>query len=100
MVNRYCRDIGVEWIARTPPKRQVEGSNPSEPASILSLYSSPSCNGVLIKAELSVIEEKRQHQQSQTDQQLQQDVAEMSQTMNRQGKVPLQGSVCYLHNQE
>jgi hypothetical protein len=24
--------IGVKWIARTPPKRQVEGSNPSEPA--------------------------------------------------------------------
>ncbi len=25
---------GEQWIARTPPKRQVEGSNPSEPASI------------------------------------------------------------------
>ena len=24
--------IGVKWTARTPPKRQVEGSNPSEPA--------------------------------------------------------------------
>ncbi len=23
--------MSVEWIARTPPKRQVEGSNPSEP---------------------------------------------------------------------
>jgi hypothetical protein len=22
---------GEQWIARTPPKRQVEGSNPSEP---------------------------------------------------------------------
>jgi hypothetical protein len=32
---------GVEWIARTPPKRQVEGSNPSEPVSILSLYLCP-----------------------------------------------------------
>ena len=27
--------IGVKWIARTPPKRQVEGSNPSEPALII-----------------------------------------------------------------
>jgi hypothetical protein len=25
---------GEQWIARTPPKRQVEGSNPSEPAKI------------------------------------------------------------------
>jgi hypothetical protein len=31
--------IGVEWIARTPPKRQVEGSNPFEPATILVLFS-------------------------------------------------------------
>ena len=29
--------IDVEWIARTPPKRQVEGSNPSEPALVLVL---------------------------------------------------------------
>ena len=33
--------IGVKWIAQTPPKRQVEGSNPSEPASIFTLYLSP-----------------------------------------------------------
>jgi hypothetical protein len=25
---------GVNWIARTPPKRQVEGSNPSGPVTI------------------------------------------------------------------
>jgi hypothetical protein len=30
---------GVKWIARTPPKRQVEGSNPPEPATILVLFS-------------------------------------------------------------
>jgi hypothetical protein len=31
--------IGVKRIAQTPPKRQVEGSNPSEPATILVLLS-------------------------------------------------------------
>jgi hypothetical protein len=31
--------IGVKWIAQTPPKRQVEGSNPSEPAPISVLFS-------------------------------------------------------------
>jgi hypothetical protein len=30
--------IGVKWIARTPPKRQVEGSNPSEPANYKGSY--------------------------------------------------------------
>ena len=30
--------IGVKWIARTPPKRQVEGSNPSEPANYTGSY--------------------------------------------------------------
>jgi hypothetical protein len=30
-------ETSAEWTARTPPKRQVEGSNPSEPASVLSL---------------------------------------------------------------
>jgi hypothetical protein len=29
--------LGVKWIARTPPKRQAEGSNPSEPVTILVL---------------------------------------------------------------
>jgi hypothetical protein len=24
-------EVSAEWIARTPPKRQVEGSNPSGP---------------------------------------------------------------------
>jgi hypothetical protein len=28
---------GEKWTARTPPKRQAEGSNPSEPATILVL---------------------------------------------------------------
>lgn len=36
-------EMSVEWTARTPPKRQVEGSNPSEPASILSIYLGPFC---------------------------------------------------------
>jgi hypothetical protein len=31
----YDKKIGVKRIARTPPKRQVEGSNPSEPALFL-----------------------------------------------------------------
>ena len=44
---------GVEWIARTPPKRQVEGSNPSEPASILSLYLGPLCYNKQKKDKLS-----------------------------------------------
>ena len=26
---------GAKWTARMPPKRQVEGSNPSEPGGIL-----------------------------------------------------------------
>jgi hypothetical protein len=30
---------GEQWIARTPPKRQVEGSNPSEPAMMSLLFS-------------------------------------------------------------
>lgn len=30
---------GEQWIARTPPKRQVEGSNPSEPAMIALVFS-------------------------------------------------------------
>ena len=25
-------EVSAKWIARTPPKRQVEGSNPSGPA--------------------------------------------------------------------
>src|SRR6187431_268965 len=29
--------MSVKWIARTPPKRQVEGSNPSGPVPILVL---------------------------------------------------------------
>ena len=33
--------MSAKWIARTPPKRQVEGSNPSGPESILSLYLGP-----------------------------------------------------------
>jgi hypothetical protein len=28
-------ETGAKWTARTPPKRQVEGSNPSEPGNIL-----------------------------------------------------------------
>ena len=28
---RSADNKGVKWIARMPPKRQVEGSNPSEP---------------------------------------------------------------------
>jgi hypothetical protein len=32
--------IGVKWIAQTPPKRQVEGSNPSEPANYTGSYAS------------------------------------------------------------
>gem|GEM_PF-5034613 len=35
------RKSGVEWIAWTPPKRQVEGSNPSGPASNLSVKLGP-----------------------------------------------------------
>ena len=34
-------EMSVKWTARTPPKRQVEGSNPSEPVPILSLYLCP-----------------------------------------------------------
>ena len=33
--------MSAKWIARTPPKRQVEGSNPSGPELILSLYLGP-----------------------------------------------------------
>ena len=29
--------VGAKWIARTPPKRQVEGSNPSGPVSNMSI---------------------------------------------------------------
>jgi hypothetical protein len=29
-------EMSVKWTARTPPKRQVEGSNPSEPVNNLS----------------------------------------------------------------
>jgi hypothetical protein len=28
---RTMECLGAKWIARTPPKRQGEGSNPSEP---------------------------------------------------------------------
>jgi hypothetical protein len=31
-------EVSAKWIARTPPKRQVEGSNPSGPVPKLSLY--------------------------------------------------------------
>jgi hypothetical protein len=33
LVAQFISTVGVsaEWIARTPPKRQVEGSNPSGP---------------------------------------------------------------------
>jgi hypothetical protein len=34
---QFTNCSGVKWTARTPPKRQVEGSNPSEPATILVL---------------------------------------------------------------
>jgi hypothetical protein len=34
-------EVSAKWIARTPPKRQVEGSNPSGPELILSLYLGP-----------------------------------------------------------
>lgn len=34
-------EVSAKWIARTPPKRQVEGSNPSGPASNSSIYWGP-----------------------------------------------------------
>ena len=35
------KNLGEKWIAWTPPKRQVEGSNPSGPASNSSIYLGP-----------------------------------------------------------
>ena len=37
---RMTKCSGVEWTARTPPKRQAEGSNPSEPAFHTGSYTS------------------------------------------------------------
>src|SRR5678815_1759139 len=48
-------EVSAKWIARTPPKRQVEGSNPSEPVSILSLYK-PSF--IILVVEMSVLEKE------------------------------------------
>jgi hypothetical protein len=36
---RTIECLGAKWIARTPPKRQGEGSNPSEPVKIMVLSS-------------------------------------------------------------
>lgn len=36
---RMTKCLGVEWTARTPPKRQAEGSNPSEPVMLMVLLS-------------------------------------------------------------
>gem|GEM_PF-2456100 len=38
---------GVKWIARTPPKRQAEGSNPSGPGLVAVLIYVPNiCNSL------------------------------------------------------
>ena len=36
---RIMKCLGVKWTARTPPKRQGEGSNPSEPVTLMMLLS-------------------------------------------------------------